>query len=58
MALDFFFIVEIAQPCSERVLMTLAAQYRDYVVPLMKMTFQEITCESLSIPTEWRVNTA
>ncbi|KAF9226602.1 ARM repeat-containing protein [Gyrodon lividus] len=28
------------RPCGERVLMTLAAQYRDYVVPLMDATFK------------------
>ncbi|KAG9317447.1 ARM repeat-containing protein [Chiua virens] len=28
------------RPCGERVLMTLAAQYRDYVVPLMETTFK------------------
>ncbi|KAH0839916.1 ARM repeat-containing protein [Lanmaoa asiatica] len=28
------------RPCGERVLMTLAAQYRDYVVPLMEFTFK------------------
>ncbi|KAN0097466.1 Armadillo-type fold [Tylopilus felleus] len=28
------------RPCAERVLMTLAAQYRDYVVPLLESTFQ------------------
>ncbi|KAF8557000.1 ARM repeat-containing protein [Imleria badia] len=28
------------RPCGERVLMTLAAQYRDYVVPLMESTFK------------------
>ncbi|KAF8450539.1 ARM repeat-containing protein [Boletus edulis BED1] len=30
------------RPCGERVLMTLAAQYRDYVVPLMESTFKEM----------------
>ncbi|KAF9247341.1 ARM repeat-containing protein [Melanogaster broomeanus] len=28
------------RPCGERVLMTLAAQYRDYVVPLLETTFK------------------
>ncbi|KAG8218630.1 ARM repeat-containing protein [Butyriboletus roseoflavus] len=28
------------RPCGERVLVTLAAQYRDYVVPLMESTFK------------------
>ncbi|KAI6130399.1 ARM repeat-containing protein [Pisolithus croceorrhizus] len=30
------------RPCGERVLMTLASQYRDYVVPLMATTFKDV----------------
>ncbi|KAG6328294.1 hypothetical protein ID866_10795, partial [Astraeus odoratus] len=36
------------RPCGERVLMTLASQYRDYVVPLMTTTFKDIICRSRS----------
>ncbi|TFK55905.1 ARM repeat-containing protein [Heliocybe sulcata] len=35
------------RPCAERVLMTLAAQYKDYVVPLMEATFKQV----ISTPT-------
>ncbi|KIJ20291.1 hypothetical protein PAXINDRAFT_166384 [Paxillus involutus ATCC 200175] len=34
------------RPCGERVLMTLAAQYRDYVVPLMETTFKAMIEQS------------
>ncbi|KIJ70097.1 hypothetical protein HYDPIDRAFT_178457 [Hydnomerulius pinastri MD-312] len=33
------------RPCGERVLMTLASQYRDYVVPLMETTFKAIIAQ-------------
>ncbi|KAL4076110.1 ARM repeat-containing protein [Scleroderma citrinum] len=34
------------RPCGERVLMTLASQYRDYVIPLMTTTFKDIISQS------------
>lgn len=34
------------RPCGERVLMTLASQYRDYVIPLMTTTFKDIVSQS------------
>lgn len=36
------------RPCGERVLMTLANQYRPYVVPLLRATFQQL----VALPTE------
>ncbi|KAI6163060.1 ARM repeat-containing protein [Pisolithus thermaeus] len=33
------------RPCGERVLMTLASQYRDYVVPLMATTFKDVVSQ-------------
>lgn len=35
-------ILTSAKPCGERVLMTLAHQYRGYVVPLLRTTFQQL----------------
>lgn len=40
---------KVLQPCGERVLMTLASQYRDYVIPLMTTTFKDIICEGISL---------
>lgn len=47
--LELLWVHVALQPCGERVLMTLAHQYRDFVVPLLQTTFQQIVgvCESL-----------
>ena len=37
-------ILTSPKPCGERVLMTLAHQYRGYVVPLLRTTFQQLVC--------------
>lgn len=39
-------LIDDRQPCGERVLMTLAYQYRQYVIPLLLTTFEQIvgTC--------------
>lgn len=40
-----FKMLTFAQPCGERVLMVLAHQYRDFVSPLLKATFDQIVCK-------------